>query len=96
MDDKTKFYKIKKQRREEKKKKRRNITGEEVIYIFELFLQGWKPIKIFNTIIQSNPNSNITKKITEQVVTGNCKVFESELSKERYEYYCNLREQVYE
>ena len=36
------------------------------------------------------------KKITETISTGNCKVYESELSKERYEYYKILREKVYE
>ena len=46
--------------------------------------------------IQNNPNSCIDKKKTETISTGNFKVYESELSKERYEYYTQLRENVYE
>ena len=46
--------------------------------------------------IQNNPNSCIDKKKTETISTGNCKVYESELPKERFEYYTQLREKVYE
>ena len=49
-----------------------------------------------NQNIQNNPNSCIDKKKTETISTGNFKVYESELSKERYEYYTQLRENVYE
>ena len=42
-----------------------------------------------------SPPPHITKKIVEQIATGNCKVFEKELSPERYQYYCQLREKVY-
>ena len=67
-----------------------------MIFIFEKVLEGWKTIKIYNTIIQNNPSSDADKKITETISSGNCKVYESELSKERYEYYKILREKVYE
>ena len=98
MDNKYKqdFIKYKKERRENKKTCKRSITGEEVIFIFEKVLEGWKTIRIYNTIIQNNPDSEIDKKKTENIATGNCKVYESELSKERYEYYTILREKVYE
>jgi hypothetical protein len=78
-----------------KRTAKRNITGEEVIFVFEKVLEGWKTIKIYNTLIQNNPNSQINKKQTEQISTGNCKVYETELSPERYEYYISLREQIY-
>ena len=48
-----------------------------------------KTIKIFNTIIQANPNSSIEKKKVETISTGNCKVYPSELSDEKYYYYLN-------
>jgi hypothetical protein len=92
---KIKFMQIKKDRREVKRTVKRNITGEEVIFVFEKVLEGWKTIKIYNTLIQNNPNSQINKKQTEQISTGNCKVYETELSPERYEYYISLREQIY-
>ena len=94
--NKTSFIQIKKERREKKRTDKRDITGEEVIFIFEKVLEGWKTIKIYNTIIQLNPNSEISKKKTEVISSGNCRVYESELSKERYEYYKELREKVYE
>ena len=90
------FIQMKQQRREKKRTIKRDIIAEEVIFIFEMVLEGWKTIKIYNTIIQNNPNSCIDKKKTETISTGNCKVYESELSKERFEYYTQLREKVYE
>jgi hypothetical protein len=97
MDNKytRKFIQLKQERREAKRTIKRNITGEEVIFVFEKVLDGWKTIKIYNTIIQNNPNTQINKKQTEQISTGNCKVYESELSPERYKYYTSLREQIY-
>jgi hypothetical protein len=50
-----------------------------------------KRCKIFNT----NPQSQITKKKTETISTGNCKLFETELTPDRYTYYQMLRERVY-
>lgn len=85
----------KKQRREKKQTNKRSITAEEVIFIFEKVLEGWKTIKIYNTLIQINQSSNIDKQLTERIATGNCKVFEKELPKERYEYYLSLRERIY-
>jgi len=32
----------------------------------------------------------------EVISTGNCKLFETELDKERYKYYVELREKIYE
>jgi hypothetical protein len=93
---KEKFIKMKKERREKKRTDKRSIAGEEVIFIFEKVLEGWKTVRIYNTIIQNNPKSVITKKKTETIATGNCKVFPSELSGERFNYYNILREKVYE
>ena len=85
----------KKKRREEKKKNRRGATPEEVIFIFEKILEGWKTIKIYNTIIQTNRTSDVSKKNVENISTGNCKVYEKELLPDRFKYYTELREKVY-
>jgi hypothetical protein len=97
MDNKYKkdFIQMKRERREKKRTTKRDITGEEVIFIFEKVLEGWKTIRIYNTLIQQNPNSQIDKKKTEIISTGNCKVYENELQKERYEYYVSLRDKLY-
>lgn len=94
--DKQTYLNKKKERREDKRSNKRHATGEEVIYIFEKLLEGWKTIRIYNTLIQTNPNSNVDKKKVEVISTGNCKVFEKELDPERYKYYLELREKVYE
>ena len=90
-----KYIKQKSDRREIKKKDRRGATSEEVIYIFEKILEGWKTIRIYNTIIQNNTESTVNKKNVENISTGNSKVYITELEKERFEYYNNLREKVY-
>ena len=94
--EKKQYILYKKARRENKRTTKRDVSAEEVIFIFEKVLENWKTIKIFNTIIQNNPHSQITKKKAESISTGNCKLFETELPPERYAYYQMLREQVYE
>ena len=84
---KKEYIKMKTVRREKKRTTKRSITGEEVIFIFEKVLEGWKTIKIYNTIIQNDPNSDVDKKKVETISSGNCKVSEAELSKERFDYY---------
>uniref|UniRef100_A0A6C0HG13 Uncharacterized protein n=1 Tax=viral metagenome TaxID=1070528 RepID=A0A6C0HG13_9ZZZZ len=89
------FLLKKKERREKKRTTKRGITGEDVIFIFEKVLEGWKTIKIYNTMIQQDPNSGVDKKKVEVISTGNSKVFDSELPLERYKYYLELRAKVY-
>ena len=94
--EKKKYITMKKQRRELKRTDKRSVTGDEVIFIFEKILEGWKTIRIYNTIIQTNPTSLVDKKKVETISSGNCKVYPSELSPEKYNYYLLLREKVYE
>ena len=94
--DKQEFIKAKKERRIRKRCCKRDITAEDVIFIFEKVLDGWKTIRIYNTMKQINRDSLITKKKVEVISTGNSKLFECELSNERYEYYKSLREKVYD
>jgi hypothetical protein len=74
---------------------RRKTTADEVLFIFEKILENWKTIRIYNTIKQNNPNSKIIKEKVETISTGNCKIFENELSPEKYNYYLELRNKVY-
>ena len=85
----------KKSRREDKKKDRRGAIADEVIYIFEKILDKWKTIRIYNTIIQNNKFSKVSKRNVENISTGNSKVYECELSTDRYNYYLELRDKVY-
>jgi|LakMenE01Jun11ns_1017448.scaffolds.fasta_scaffold9502099_1 hypothetical protein len=74
----------------------RKATPEEILYIFQKVLDGWKTIKIYNLIIQNNPKTKITKKIVENIASGNVKIHNYELSEENFNLYLSLREQVYE
>ena len=47
-------------------------------------------------MIQQNHESGVDKKKVEVIATGNSKLFEKELPTERYQYYLELREKVYE
>ncbi len=87
--------KIKKEEKFEKRKLERKSTPDEIIFIFEKTLQDWKPIKIFNILIQQNPNSTITQKDVKNIYKGNVKILPSEVDNETYNLYQNLREQVY-
>ena len=91
------YIQHKKERREKKKIAKRDVSCEDVIFIFEKVLEGWSTIRIYNTIIQSNPASGITKEKTEKFATGNCKIYEKEVSsKQQFQYYTELREKVYQ
>jgi len=93
--DKQTFIEKKQERRAQKRTAKRAVTGPEVLFIFERILEGWKTIRIYNTIIQTNPLSLVDKKHVEQVATGNCKVYPTELSPEEFIRYQDLREKVY-
>lgn len=74
----------------------RKATPEEILYIFEKVLEGWKTIKIYNLIIQDNPETKITKKHLEDISRGNVKIYNHELSEEKFNTYLTLRNQVYD
>ena len=91
-------YLEKKQERRENKRisKRGDIQGEDVIFIFEKILDNCKTISIYNTLVQKNKLLGDCKKKVEQISTGNCKVYENELTTEEYDKYIELRKKVYE
>jgi hypothetical protein len=47
-------------------------------------------------MIQNNKSTKITKKIVENISTGNVKIHPFELHEEEYNKYLSLREKVYE
>ncbi len=78
----------------EKKSKLRRATVDEVLFVFEKVLEDWKPIKIYNVMIQNNPLSKIIKEDIENIFTGNCKVFDFETTPEKFKLYNELRQKV--
>lgn len=89
-------FREKQQRKTNKYIDKRNATPQEILYIFEKLLEGWKTIKIYNLIVQQNRSTKLTKKNVECIATGNVRIYPFELSEENYEKYLSLREQVYE
>lgn len=87
--DKIQYNEKKQERREKKRKEKRSIEAEEVIFIFEKVLEEWKTIKIFNTLIQKNPNSFIDKKKVETISKGNC-----EIREKVYSYWSSKKDKV--
>ena len=79
-----------------KKSNLRRATVDEVLFIFEKVLEDWKPIKIYNVLIQNNPQSKVIKEDVENIYTGNCKVFDFETTSEKFQLYNELRQKVYD
>jgi hypothetical protein len=81
-------------RKDYKRISRRNATAYNVIFIFKQTLLGKRPIQIYNEIRRQEPTNTITKKDVSIISKGNVKIFETELSKEDYNEYVQLREQI--
>ena len=77
---------------------KRKIQTEEIIIVIEKFIDKWKPIQILEYLIdqrninniQNNLTIDIIKNIKRNLTINKQIIYESELSKERYEYYINL------
>jgi hypothetical protein len=72
---------------------KRKINVDDIIFVIEKFIEKWKPTKILDYFIEKNKN-NITidmiKNIKRNLTNKKTIIYESELTKERYEYYTNL------
>jgi len=75
--DKQTYIKEKEKRREQKRTEKRVVNGEEVIFIFEKVLEGWKTIRIYNTIIKSTNESCVKKKKVKNILIGNYKIYKN-------------------
>jgi hypothetical protein len=72
---------------------KRKISVDDIIFVIEKFIDKLKPMQILDYFIEQNKN-NITidmiKNIKRNLQNGKSVIYESELSKERHEYYLNL------
>lgn len=85
----------KSQRKGEKRIHKRHANALEVLTIFNMVLKDKKTTQILNEIKRNNPNSALTKKHVQKIMTGNCKVEPNELEQHEYQKYITLRQQVY-
>jgi hypothetical protein len=97
--------------RNEEKKEKKSLTQEEVnlskrkinaydiIFVIEKFIEKWKPMQILDYFIEQKKN-NITidmiKNIKRNLQNGKSVIYESELSKDKYDFYLNLLKQFTE
>jgi hypothetical protein len=71
-------------------------TPDEIIFIFEKVLEGWKTIQIYNLLKRENKESMITKHLVETIATGNSKIDKKDIKEDKYNYYIELRKKVYD
>jgi hypothetical protein len=79
---------------------KRKILTHEILLVIERLNENWKPTRILNYLIgrrntnnESEPNNltiDIIKNIKRNLTNGKSVIYESELSKERYDYYLTL------
>lgn len=78
---------------------KRKINADDIIIIIEKMIEKWKPNKILDYFIEQN-KTNITidmiKNIKRNLTNSKTIIYESELSKERFEYYTTLIKQFTE
>ena len=80
---------------------KRKIKTDEIIFVIEKFIENWKPLQILDYLIEERNKNNILNDITIDIVKNikrNLKnnkkhiIYESETSKEKYDYYLSLLE----
>jgi hypothetical protein len=79
---------------------KRKIKTDEIIFVIEKFIENWKPIHILDYLIEERNKNNIPNDITIDIIKNvkrNLKnnkknIYDSETSKEKYEYYISLLE----
>jgi hypothetical protein len=89
---------------EERNLLKRKINTDEIIIVIERFIEKWKPIQILDYLIERRNKNNIENNLTIDIIKNikrNLKnektiIYESELLKEKYEYYTKLLTQFKE
>ena len=83
---------------------KRKINADDIIIVIEKNIEKWKPTQILDYLIEEKNKNGIQNNITIDMIknikrnlTNDKKIiYESELTKERYEYYLNLLKQFKE
>lgn len=79
-----------------KRLKKRKANISEIEYIFKKTLEGWKPIKIYNVMLQENPSSNINKEWVNNISKGTVRILKHETNENKYNELIKLKQQVFE
>jgi hypothetical protein len=77
---------------------KRKITTNEIIIVIEKCIEQWKPTQILDYLIENRNKNNIPNNLTIDIIknikrnltNGMRVIYETELSKEMYEYYVSI------
>jgi hypothetical protein len=77
---------------------KRKIQTEEIIFVIEKMIEKWKPMQILDYLIEQRNKQNIANTLTIDIIKNikrnltNRKhvIYETEMSKEKYEYYLKI------
>ncbi len=83
---------------EETNLSKRKIKPDEIIIVIEKLIKNWQPMQILDCLIYRRNNNNIPNNLTIDIIknikrnltNGKQVIYESELSKDAYEYYNQL------
>jgi len=78
---------------------KRKINAHDIIFVIEKFIEKWKPTQILDYFIEQNKNNvtiDMIKNIKRNLQNGKSVIYESELTKDKYDYYLNLLKQFTE
>lgn len=81
--------------RSKKRVSERHGTAEEIMYIFDKSLEGWKTIKIWNVLKQERPLTKLIKKDIDKIARGDARIEKFELNEEQYREYQEKRAKIY-
>lgn len=73
---------------------KRKISTDDIIFIIEKHIEKWKPAHILKYLMEQNKQNvtiDIIKNIKRNLMNDKVIIYESELSRDKYEYYVNLR-----
>ena len=72
---------------------KRKINAHDIIFVIEKFIEKWKPTQILDYFIEQNKNNvtiDMIKNIKRNLQNKKSIIYESELTKDKYDYYLNL------
>ena len=77
---------------------KRKILTDEIIIVIERLVEKWKPMRILDYLIDRRNTNNIPNQLTIDIIknikrnltNGKPVIYESELTKEKYEYYTKI------
>lgn len=77
-----------------KRLKKRRANVDEIEYILNKTLDGWKPIKIYNVLIQERPTSLINREWVDNISKGTVRILKDEVDPDRFKKLSELKRKI--